>query len=292
MVIFACALSFTILNDQESKPFGGLVHITQLIQQSILPIARVGPNVKQLTINEITNTNISIHFNISNWVYELYTEYNVSLRLQIHLSADYNSSECPVVLVVFDNVDEYKSFLNNGTWMFTYMEYCIKNDNFSISISLQKSSYYFIRVHIEENLNVINSISYRINGWNKENSKNSFTSLCSMISSTTVCNVVFDRHIPVTPELCIIGIVLKRNFNNGVREVEILYSYSNFLYTEELIILLLISLSLILLLWLLVLVFLVLYKIKTNTKFTTNSLQISPKRHRSFRNSNSFESQI
>ncbi len=95
----------------------------------MLPIARVGPNVKQLTINEITNTNISTHFNISNCddirienttiyeegiltpeentpIYELYTQYNVSLRLQIHLSANYNSSECPVVLVVFDNVDE------------------------------------------------------------------------------------------------------------------------------------------------------------------------------------------
>ncbi|XP_064398875.1 uncharacterized protein LOC135345381 isoform X4 [Halichondria panicea] len=312
MVIFACALSFTILNDQESKPFGGSVHITQLIQQSVLPIARVGPNVKQLTINEITNTNISIHFNISNCddirkenstiyeegiltpeentpIYELYTQYNVSLRLEIHLSANYNSSECPVVLVVFDNVDEYKSFLHNGTWMFTYMEYCIKNDNFSISISLQKSSYYFIGVHIEDNLNVIDSISYRINGWNKENSKNSFISLCSMISSTTVCNVVFDRYIPVTPKLCIIGIVPKRNFTNEVTEAEILYSYSNFLYTEELIILLWISFFIIVLLWSLVLVF---YKIKTNTKFTTNSLQISPKRHRSFQNSNSFESQI
>ena len=131
ILIFAVKTLFIILIGQES---GGLVHITQLIQQSVLPIARVGPNVKQLTINEIPNTQIfPIYFNISNCddirienttiyeegiltpeentpIYKLYAPYKVFLRLQIQVAADYNSSECPIVLVVFANVDEYKSF--------------------------------------------------------------------------------------------------------------------------------------------------------------------------------------
>ncbi len=286
----------TVFIGQESKRFSGSVHIIHLIQQSVLPIARVGPNVKQLTITEITNTHIiPIHFNISNCddtrkenatiyeegvlipekntpIYELYAQYDISLRLQILFSADYNISECPVVLVVFDNVDEYKSFFYNGTWTFTYMEYCIKKDNISISISLTKNSYYFIGVHIEDDLKVMHSISYRINSWKKENVTSSFTSLCS-ITSTTVCNHSFTQ-IPNTPELCIIGIVPKRNYNNELREAEILYSYSNFLYTGELIIVLWIMFFLSILSWLLVSFF---YK-----KWKTKSLRISRFRHRRF----------
>ncbi len=206
------------------------------------------------TINEIANTQIiPIYFNISNCddirkenttiyeegiltpeentpIYELYTQYNVSLRLQIQLSVDYNSSdqECPVVLVVFDNVDEYKLFLNNGTWMFTYMEYCIKNNNFSISIMLAGNSYYFFGVHFEANSHVMGDITYRINGWKEENSTSSFTSLCSIASTaTTECNHNFDSSVN-TPELCIVGVVPKRNASDVVRKAEIQYSYSTF----------------------------------------------------------------
>ena len=255
ILIFAVTTIFTaiLILGQESNSFGGSVHITQLIQQSVLPIARVGLNVKQLTINEIANTQIiPIYFNISNCddirkenstiyeegiltpeentpIYELYTEYIASLRLQIQLSADYNNSsdqECPVVLVVFDNVDEYKSFLNNGNWMFTYMEYCIKNDNFSISIMLAGNSYYFFGVHFEANSHVMGDITYCINGWKEENSTSSFTSLCSITSTaTTECNHNFDSSVNA-PELCIVGVVPKRNASDVVRKVKIQYSYS------------------------------------------------------------------
>ena len=249
-LIFAVTTIFTtILIDQESESFDGSVHITQLIQQSVLPIARVGPNVKQLAINEITNTNISIHFNINNCddirkenttiyeegiltpeentpIYELYAPYNVSLRLQIQVAADYKSSECPVVLVVFDNVDEYKSFLHNGSWMFTYMEYCIKNDNYPIGIMLAENSYYFFGVHFKANSHVMSNITYRINGRNEEYSTSSFTSLCS-ITTITECNHNFDSFVN-RPELCIIGVVPKRNTSDVVRKSEIQYSYSIF----------------------------------------------------------------
>ncbi len=233
----------------------GSVHIAQLIQPSILPIALIGPNVLQLTLTEIPNTQIiPIYFNISNCddirkenttiyeegiltpeentpIYELYTQYNVSLRLQIQLLADYNSSdqECPVVLVVFNDVREYESFLHNGSWTFTYMEYCIKNDNFSISIILAANSYYFFGVHFEANSHIISNITYRINGWKEENSTSSFTSHCSITSTATTaaCNYNFDSFVN-TLELCIVGVVPKRNASDVVRKAELQYSYSTF----------------------------------------------------------------
>ncbi|XP_064398871.1 uncharacterized protein LOC135345380 isoform X3 [Halichondria panicea] len=245
----ASALSSTIISIHQESNHGS-VHITQLIQQSVLPIARVRPNVKQLTFTETPNTQIiPIYFNISNCddirkenttiheegiltpeentpIYELYTQYIASLRLQIQVSADYNSSECPVVLVVYDNVDEYESFLLNGSWTFTYMEHCIKNNNFSISIILAGNSYYFFGVHFEANSHVMGNITYRINGWNEENSTSSFTSFCSITSTTTTeCNHNFNSFVD-TPEFCIVGVVPKRNASDVVRKAEIQYSYS------------------------------------------------------------------
>ena len=300
-------MSTTILLGQESDH--GSVHITQLIQQSVLPIARVGPNVKQLTINEIPNTQIiPIHFNISNCddirienttiyeegiltpeentpIYELYGLYNTSLRLQIQLSADYNSldQECPVVLVVFDNVDEYESFLHNGSWTFTYTEYCIKNDNFSISIILTGNSYYFFGVHFEANSHVIGNITYRINGWKEENSTSSFTSLCSITSTATTaaCNYNFDSFVN-TPELCIVGVVPKRNASDVVRKAELQYSYSTSSSMNALVAWL--TVSMIFLVWLLPPIFCKILK-------TNRSVRICHSRqsHHRFCNSNALK---
>ncbi len=249
------AVLFVLLMYITTNPpvYEGSVHIAQLIQPSILPIALIGPDVLQLTLTEIPNTQIiPIYFNISNCddirkenstiyeegiltpeentpIYELYAQYNVSLMLKFQLSADYNSSECPVVLVVFNDVKEYESFLHNGSWTFTYMEYCIKNDNFSISIILAANSYYFFGVHFEANTHVIGNITYRINGWKEENSTSSFTSLCSITSTaiTAACNHNFGSFVS-TPDLCIVGVVPKRNASDVVRKAEIQYSYSSF----------------------------------------------------------------
>ncbi len=259
--------------------YEGSVHIAQLIQPSILPIALIGRNVLQLKLIEIPNAQIiPIYFNISNCddirkenstiyeegiltpeentpIYELYTQYNVSLRLKIQLSADYNSSdlECPFVLVVFDDVKEYESFLHNGSWAFTYMEYCIKNDNFSISIILAGNSYYFLGVHFEANSHIMGNITYIIDGQNEENSTSSFTSLCSITSTaTTACNHNFNSFVD-TPNLCIMGVVPKRNASSVVRKAELQYSYSTFSSKKALVVWLM--LIMLFLVWLLLPIF-------------------------------------
>ena len=290
-------------NTTNHPVYEGSVHITQLIQPSILPIALIERNVLQLTITEIPNTQIiPIFFNISNCndirkenttiyeegvltpeentpIYELYAQYNVSLMLKIQLSADYNSSdlECPVVLVIFNDVKEYESFLHNGFWTFTYMEYCIKKDNFSISMILAENSYYFFGVHFEANSHVIGNIAYIINGRNEENSTSSFTSLCSITSTATTaaCNHSFDSFVD-TPELCIVGVVPKRNASDVVRKAEIQYSYSLFSSTLSLAVwLMMIAFFLS---WLLPPIFYNYYKkLKTNRSVRLNlhSLQLS-----------------
>ncbi|XP_064398903.1 uncharacterized protein LOC135345408 isoform X2 [Halichondria panicea] len=254
ILAFAAVFVFLMYITTNPPVYEGSLHIAQLLQPSILPIALVRPDVLHLTLTEIPNAQIiPIYFNISNCddirkenstiyeegiltpeentpIYELYTEYIASLRLQIQLSADYNSSdlECPFVLVVFDDVKEYESFLHNGSWTFTYMEYCIKTDNFSISIILAANSYYFFGVHFEAISHIMGNITYRINGWKEENSTSSFTSLCSITSTATTaaCNYNFDSFVN-TPELCIIGVVSKRNASDVVRKAEIQYSYSS-----------------------------------------------------------------
>ena len=290
ILYFAALFVFLMWITTNHPVYEGSVHIAQLIQPSILPIALIGPNVLQLTLTEIPNTQIiPIYFNISNCddirkenstiyeegiltpeentpIYELYTQYNTSLRLKIQLSADYNSSECPVVLVVFDDVKEYESFLHNGSWTFTYMEYCIKNDNFSISIILAANSYYFFGVHFEANTHVIGNITYRINGWKEENSTSSFTSLCSITSTATTaaCNYNFDSFVN-TPELCIIGVVPKRNASDVVRKAEIQYLYSITSFSSKNLLFFWLMLIIYFLLWLLLPIFCNNYKkLKTN----------------------------
>ena len=296
ILYFAVLFVFLMYNTTNHPVHEGSVQIAQLIQPSMLPIALIGPNVLQLTITEIPNAQvIPIYFNISNCdairkenstiyeegiltpeentpIYELYAQYNVSLMLKIQLSADYNSSdlECPVVLVVFDDVKEYESFLHNGSWTFTYIEYCIKTDNFSISIILAGNSYYFFGVHFEANSHVIGNIAYIINGRNEENSTSSFTSLCSITSTATTaaCNHSFDSFVD-TPDLCIVGVVPKRNASDVVRKAEIQYSYS--IFSSTAILTLWLTLITLFLLWLLVPIFYNYYKkLKTNRSVRLN----------------------
>lgn len=248
----------------------GFVNIVQLTQESVIPITCSKGLLSLKLIETVTENHFfRVDFNSSycdaiqkeNFtfykegtvfptentpIYELYAQSNVTSQIKLSTNFKLSNSKCPFVLVVFNDVNEYESFLQNGTWTMSYFDQCFNNGNLSLNISLAENSYYFWGIHMPPNSKIIgmSNITYRMNGSGLRNSTNSFTSLCSITSPSTeatTCSreISCDRECP---DICVVGIVLKRNHNDGIRTAKIKYVHQQlsqlFLSTSHFLLLL------------------------------------------------------
>lgn len=153
-------------------------------------------------------------------IYELYAQYSAFVNFEVQLLANFSTSECPATFLVLNNIDEYESFLQNGTWTISEREYCIKSGNFSIDITLT-NNFFFFGIHIENYLNV-QEIRYHVNGSREVRRASSSSSLCSLTLSTTECAANFDGQ----SDVCVVANISKGNFTDELMTAEIHYIYT------------------------------------------------------------------
>ncbi len=244
--MFTISLGMILKTNTRSK---GFVSTVQLTQESVIPIVQIKSplslrltemvykthffplNFKASYCDAIEKENFTFYkegtliSNENTTIYELYAQNNVSCQVQISVNLTFSTSNCPAVFVVFKDVDNYESFLQNGTWSHSYVEHCIKDKNFSLNMSLMNNSYYFWGIRLTPNVSV-SAIKYHINVSGLRNSTSSFKSLCSITSPSEPTTACFRNFYYEPSDICVVGIVPKRTHGN-IKTAKINYVYSN-----------------------------------------------------------------
>ncbi len=131
------------------------------------------------------------------------------------------AGDCPITLVIFNDLSSFEQFRSIGTWSYSYAEMCIQNNQNIVSLMLQEKSYYFARVYILPQLKPV-PVTYKISG----------TVLQQYHSpSLDTCKITPDENSTCTfqalgtSEVCILGSVPGR-INSEIVTAEVHYDPS------------------------------------------------------------------
>ncbi len=180
------------------------------------------PNCATIMLEEVT---IDKEGNFSSTAvnYHVLDERYVSTSGVLEYQFDMPSSfagDCPITLVIFDDLSSFEQFRSTGTWLYSYTEMCIQNNQNIASLTLQAKSYYFAGVYISPQLKPV-PVTYKINGTLQQ----------YLPTSLDICTITPDENSTCTfqalgtSEVCILGSVPRRSSSEIVK-AEISYHLS------------------------------------------------------------------